>query len=109
MWLHGHGHAKKLTKQKDRHLEGENGSKKVDWGVSLGGVASGLGGECQDWGDPCFHIRGGVSGLGVSVRIRIGGPRVWRKCQDLGLVPGLGVADWGDFGRIGGILSGLGA
>ena len=70
-----------MTTQKHGHLD-----PPPDWGARLGGV---------------------VSRLGVSVRI--GGLRLGGKCQDWGLVPGLGVADLENCGRIGGILSGLGA
>ena len=72
------------TKKRASDFSSSFRSKKSDWGVRLGGVASRLG-----------------------LSVRIGGLRLGGKCQDWGLVPGLGVADRGDCGRIGGILSGL--
>ena len=61
------------------------GSKMSVWGVRLWGVVSGMGLWCPDWG----------RSVRIGCRVRIRGRRLGGKCQDWGLLPRLGVADWG--------------
>ena len=51
LWLHGHGLAKNMTKQKNGPRDLFLGSNKSDWGGRLGGVVSRWGGSVlSDWG-----------------------------------------------------------